>query len=498
MKKFGWCYIGCGGIANTTAKELVKSENNRIAAVWNRTYEKAEAFAKKYGGTAYRDFEDAVKDPEVEGVYIALTADRHAEYMKKCIKLHKPVMCEKPFTVSAKEAEEIFALAKEEGVYVTEAMWTWHNATAQQVKSWLQAGRIGEVRDAKIVYAFPMIQFSRGGRLTDPNRLGGAVMEIGIYGLRYAVELFGMPKRIVCEGRVQAGTDRGEMVDLYYDGFTVHCHFALDKKVGESVTITGSEGVITVPSFHMAKSAFCKGRFNDEIKVSDRLYDREFSNAASEIRAGLTESRIILSENVVNCMKVMDECRRQMELVFPCEMTDVDTEVSYIRTISHLGFNCRDIEKSIAFYRDIMGCREKFTLTYGDVADDVRRKCDAEGKEYPFYLQGMKRMENTKWSVYMAFTENTFIELFYVPNAKIRRVPNAQLHLNYTHFALEVSDLKAFRNQVIKRGGASYIETEIERGLENTYTMWMHDPDGNRFEIMEYTPESYQVVGHTR
>lgn len=495
MGKFGWCYIGCGGIANTTAKEISKSDNNRIVAVWNRGFAKAEAFAKKYGGTAYKTFEEAVSAPEVEGVYIALTADKHAEYIKKCIKLHKPVMCEKPFTVSAQDAEEIFALAKEEGVYVTEAMWTWHNAAAQQVKSWLEAGRIGQVTDANIVYAFPMIQFSRSDRLTDPRRLGGAIMEIGIYGLRYCVELFGMPNRITCEGRVQAGTDRGEMVDLYYDNFTAHCHFALDKKVGESATITGTDGVITVPSFHMAKSAQVKGKFNDEIKVSEMLYDREFSNVASEIRAGYTESRIIRPENVVNCLKVMDECRKQMELVYPCEMTDVDTKVNYIRTISHLGFNCKDIEKSIAFYRDIMGCREKFTLTYGDVADDVRRQCDAEGKKYPFYLEGMKKMKDTKWSVYMTWTDNTFIELFYVPNAKIKRVPNAQLHLNYTHFSLEVSDLKAFRKQILKRGGAPYLEGEIEHGLDNTYTMWMHDPDGNRFEVMEYTPESYQVVG---
>ena len=225
------------------------------------------------------------------------------------------------------------------------------------------------------------------------------------------------------------------------------------------------------------------------------LYDREFANVASEIRAGYTESRIITPENVINCLKVMDECRRQMELVFPSEMTDVDTKASYIRTISHLGFNCKDIEKSIAFYRDIMGCKEKFTLTYGDVAADVRKKCDAEGKKYPLYLQGMKRMENTKWSVYMSWTDNTFIELFYVPSAHSKHVPNPQKSLNYTHYSIEVSDLKAFRNQILKRGGAPYIETEIERGLENTWTMWMHDPDGNRFEIMEYTPESYQVTG---
>jgi len=494
VSKFGWAYIGCGGIANTTAKEISRSENNRIAAVWNRSHNKAEAFAAKYGAKAYKTFEEAVNAPEVEGVYIALTADKHAEYIRKCIMLHKPVMCEKPFTVSAKEAEELFALARQEGVYITEAMWTWHNAPALQAKSWLDAGRIGEVKDASIVYAFPMIQFSKSDRLTDPLRLGGALMDIGIYGIRYCVELFGMPNKVICEGRVKSGTDRGEMVDLFYDNFTARCHFALDKKVGESAVILGTEGTITVPSFHMAKSAKVKGKFNDEIKVTEMLYDQEFSNVAAEIRAGYKESRIIRSENVVNCLKIMDECRKQMELVYPCEM-EIDTNFSYIRTISHMGFNCKDIEKSIAFYRDIMGCKEKFTLTYADVAADVRRQCDAAGKKYPIYLKGMKRMENTKWSVYMSWTENTFIELFYFPSARKKKVPDPQKHLNYTHFALEVSDLKAFRNQVLKRGGAEYIETEIELGLENTYTMWMHDPDGNRFEIMEYTPASYQVVG---
>jgi len=111
MSKFGWCYIGCGAIANTTAKDISKSEDNRIVSVWNCGCTKAEAFAKKYGGIAYKTFEEAVNAPGVEGVYIALTADIHAEYVKKCIELHKPVMCEKPFTVSAKDAEEIFALA---------------------------------------------------------------------------------------------------------------------------------------------------------------------------------------------------------------------------------------------------------------------------------------------------------------------------------------------------------------------------------------------------
>lgn len=53
MKKFGWAYIGCGGIARTTAKELVQTEDNKIVAVWNRTQSKAEDFSKGFGGTVY-------------------------------------------------------------------------------------------------------------------------------------------------------------------------------------------------------------------------------------------------------------------------------------------------------------------------------------------------------------------------------------------------------------------------------------------------------------
>ena len=77
---------------------------------------KRRSSQKKYGGTAYKTLEEAISDPRVDGVYIALTADRHYEYMKKIIAMHKPILCEKPFTVNADEAKEIFELAKKEGV----------------------------------------------------------------------------------------------------------------------------------------------------------------------------------------------------------------------------------------------------------------------------------------------------------------------------------------------------------------------------------------------
>lgn len=494
MEKFRWAYIGCGSIAYTTARELVKSENNEIVAVWNRTYEKAEKFAKKFGGTPYRTFEEVMNDKRVDGVYIALTADRHCEYMKKCIEHHKPVLCEKPFTINAAEAKEVFDLAKKEGVYIAEAMWTWHNEPALKVKEWLKENKTGTIREVKCDYKNPATTFSKNSRLFDANRIGGALMDIGVYGLRYSLELFGRPDKVVCEGRMSKGVDLGEKVDFIYDTFTVHHDIALDQRFSEHYTIKGDKGEIKVPMFHMARKAQFKGETKDEVKTKDLLYERQFTNIANEIRQGLKESEIIRPEMTLACMEIMDECRRQMDMKYPSEI-ETDKEVSYAVTLSHLGFNCKDIDRSIAFYRDILGCKVKFIMTYGDMIDDIKKTAKEKGEKEPFYLKAMEKMKDTKWSVYMSWTENTFIELFYIPRARKKNIPDPTNGLNYTHYSLQASDLKKFREQVIARGGAPYIDKEIAMGMDNTWVMWMKDPDGNPFEIMEYTPDSYQVKG---
>ena len=95
-----------------------------------------------------------------------------------------------------------------------------------------------------------------------------------------------------------------------------------------------------------------------------------------------------------------------------------------IKTISHIGFNCKDLETSIRFYCDILGCTHKFTLTYGDLADGIAEEAKRAGKKPPFYVKIMKkRMCNTKWCVYLELTEGNFIELFNLTSAKHPRVP---------------------------------------------------------------------------
>lgn len=320
MKKFGWAFIGCGGIAHITALELVRTKDNVIVSAWNRTGEKAESFVRKFGGTAYSTIEEAIHAPGVEGVYIAVTADRHTDIMKLCIRHHKAVLCEKPFTVNERQAREVFDLATGEGVYVSEAMWTWHNATARQVKKWIRDNAVGQVKQVNCDYSFPMIKLPiRKPRHTSPEMIGGALLDIGVYCIRYCYELFGMPKEIICNGRVSGGIDLGEKITLRYDGFDCNLRISRDENDGERLEIIGEKGTIRLPMFHMAKKAVLKTEKKEVFRDRSLLYGTQFSAVAAEIRSGAKEGIAIPPQSTLNCMKIMDICRDQMGLIYPCE-----------------------------------------------------------------------------------------------------------------------------------------------------------------------------------
>ena len=319
MKQFGWAVIGCGGIAATVAKELKKEGCGRIVACWNRTKSRAEAFAANFGGTAYDTPEQAITAEGVEGVYIATTHDKHGYFTKLCIERGVPALCEKPFTVNTKEAEEVFALAKEKNVYVSEAMWTWHNAPAHIVRAWVKDGKVGEVKSVKVSYAVPLLKFSKNPRLTSPELIGGALLDIGIYPIRYMYELFGMPKSISATGELRGGVDIAENITMDYGTFKAELTVSMDSFLGEKLVVEGTEGKIEVPYFHMAKKGKLTGKQKDRFKIKTLLYATQLRQVAEEIRSGKKESAYCPVQSTLDTMKLLDECRRQMGVIYPGE-----------------------------------------------------------------------------------------------------------------------------------------------------------------------------------
>lgn len=318
MEKFRWAYIGSGNIAHSTANGILKGDH-RIVSVYSRNFEKAKAFAEKYGAEAFADFESAVNREDVDAVYIATPHTSHVEYAVKAMKLSKSVLCEKPVGVSQKDVEILINTAKETNTYFCEAMWTWFSDVALTVKKWVQSGEIGEIKEVVINYAFPGILMPKTSRVLTPETAGGALLDIGIYPITYCYNIFGVPKEIKCKGRIKNGIDIGETVVLYYDGFKCTLKMSLCY-LCENCKIVGTKGSVSLPAFfHMASKAILKNEKGKQVFNGKTDYLTEFTHVAEEIRQGKKESDFIPFEATNECMKIMDECRKQMNLVYPFE-----------------------------------------------------------------------------------------------------------------------------------------------------------------------------------
>lgn len=318
MEKFRWAYIGSGGIAHSTAREITKG-NHEIVSVYSRNKEKAEVFARKYGAKAYGSFEEAVCREDVDGVYIATPHTSHLEYSLRTMKAGKPVLCEKPVGVSFSEVQQMTDTAKQTDTYFCEAMWTWFSDVALTVKKWVKEGRIGEIRDVTINYSFPGIFMPKTSRVLTPETAGGALLDVGIYPITYCYNLFGVPEKIECKGIIRKGIDIGERVILHYKGFKCKLNISL-LYVKENCTIKGTEGKITLPVFfHMASKTMLKSNEGNETYKGKTDYITQFDAVAKEIKGCRKESAFIPFDATAECMKIMDECRKQMGLVYPFE-----------------------------------------------------------------------------------------------------------------------------------------------------------------------------------
>ena len=318
MGKFRWAYIGSGNIAYSTARQIVAGEHE-IVSVYSRNFEKAKTFAGKFCAKAYESFDEAVFRDEVDGVYIATPHTSHVDYAVRAMRGGKSVLCEKPVGVSGKDVNTLIGTAKETDTYFCEAMWTWFSDVALTVRKWVDSGKIGKVKEVRIHYAFPGRFMSKNSRVRMPETAGGALLDIGIYPITYCYNLFGFPKMIECKGRVKGGIDTAETVILTYDGFRCVLKMSL-YSLKESCVIKGTEGKISFPTFfHMASKVVMKNKSGKTVFNGKTDYLTEFTRAAAEIREGKKESGYIPFGATKDCMVIMDECRKQMNLVYPFE-----------------------------------------------------------------------------------------------------------------------------------------------------------------------------------
>ncbi len=250
MKKFTWGILGIGKIAHKFAADLALLPNAQLYACGSRSAERAQAFARQYGALNYfGSYEALAACPEIDIVYIATPHASHCEAALLCMEQGKAVLCEKPLALNHSEAQRMADAARNNGVFLMEALWTRFLPPTLQVLEWIQQGVIGNIQAVKADFGFPA-PFDPKGRLFDPALGGGALLDIGIYPAFLALLVLGVPQRLEAVssfGPTGVDEDTGMLFE-YASGALAHLHANIRYQTGTEAFIYGDRGLIHMHS----------------------------------------------------------------------------------------------------------------------------------------------------------------------------------------------------------------------------------------------------------
>jgi predicted dehydrogenase len=197
---FRWGILGTGWIAEMFVTDL-KATGIAVTAVGSRSQESADEFGSRFDiPSRHPSYEALVADPEVDAIYVATPHPMHAENALLAIAAGKHVLVEKPFTLNARQAAEVAEAARRAGVVVLEAMWTRFLPSMVRIREIIAAGTIGEVRTL-IADHDQLLPSDPAHRINNPELGGGALLDLGVYPVSFAVDLFGAPTRVTRRSR---------------------------------------------------------------------------------------------------------------------------------------------------------------------------------------------------------------------------------------------------------------------------------------------------------
>lgn len=315
--------LGAGNIAGVLAETMNKMPEVECYGVASRNLEKAKAFAKTHNFThAFGSYEGMLADEKIELVYIATPHSHHYRHMKMCLDAGKHILCEKSFTVNTKQAEEIFRIAKEKNLLVTEAIWTRYMPSRKLINDLLAEKVIGDVWKLTANLCYPLCDKER---IVNPELAGGALLDVGIYPLNFAYMHFGdgVSKIQSAVQLTDAGVD-GEngMILLYQDGRMAVLNSGIHGKSDSQGVFYGSHGCMIVENINNPEGIKIYDKDRNllrEVKVPEQIsgYEYEIAETIACIREGKLECPSMPHAETLKMMRVMDMLRTEWGLQYP-------------------------------------------------------------------------------------------------------------------------------------------------------------------------------------
>lgn len=320
---FNWAIVGSGGIANRFASTLGAEELGQLRGVLATNPSKADLFLSKLlppansDARAYQNLEALLKDPQVDAVYIATPHTAHFDYAKKLLQMGKPVLCEKPLTVTAAETRALIEIANHNRVFLMEALWTKTLPAWQRVRQLLGNGVIGEIDHYSADMGFHF-EYDAAHRLFSRELAGGVLLDLGVYPIALVIWLSGAPTDVSATAVLgPTGVDLKTMVNLKFES-QVSASFTLTTRstTENAFWLYGSKGKLCVESlFSEGQKLFYDvgdKRIEEAYPFELNGFEYQIRESVQCINSGMIEHPSVTHKDTLSAMQVLDQVRAKI------------------------------------------------------------------------------------------------------------------------------------------------------------------------------------------
>ena len=304
-KTIKWGIIGAGRIARTFATDIQYSGNASLQGIASRQVDPAKVFAEEFSvPNYYGSYAAMLADPAIDAVYIATPHSHHRDQSIAALNAGKHVLCEKPATVTGAELEDVITVAKQQGRYFMEGMWTFFMPVIQKTKRWVDEGRIGQLCHVKADFGFPL-PYDPNLREYNNQLAGGCLLEMGIYPIAMAwLFLQKDPSsQSVWHHRAGNGVEDDVVILNTYgsNAATAQLTTSFRCKLNNYLTLIGTEGTITIADYWAAREArLYKGHECIDRIIEDREhqgFNHQIEQVSCEILAGQLRPSVVSWED---------------------------------------------------------------------------------------------------------------------------------------------------------------------------------------------------------
>lgn len=318
--------LGLGKIAHNMAKTIIGMKDSDITlyAVGSSDLEKSRDFAQKYNVSKYYgSYEELAKDENVDLIYIATIHTMHYGHAMLCLEKGKNVLVEKPFAVNSRQAKEMFNKAKEKNLFISEAIWTRFMPACQYLKKVKQDKIIGEVSsvNADIGYNLSDVE-----RMTNLDLGGGALLDIGIYPIHFAMMVLGDDVQSAdgfCT-KLPTGPDGVDSITLKWKDAIASVHANMLCNTDKNGFIYGTEGYIKADDVNNPKIIQVYDKNRNLVKTEDFSnqitgFEYQVKACCDAVKKGEKESVYAPHSLTLKVMEIMDGLREKWNVVYPCD-----------------------------------------------------------------------------------------------------------------------------------------------------------------------------------